>query len=249
MSDSAYNKPVFKYVGDSGLIVEFGHGFDVRVNNAVIAFEAALAGLHLSGVVDTTPTIKSVLVRYNPLVLPPSELRDRVAGLIDSRDWLEVEEPAGRSLWRIPALYGGEAGPDLAETAQLMGLTEDQAVESHTRTRQRVFMIGFAPGQAYLGLLSPQWNIPRLDRVVPFSPAGSILVAVCQTALYAVPNPTGWRLIARTPFSGFVPKSETPFKLSAGDEIIFEAITPADYRKLEEKAAAGETVAIREKIR
>ncbi len=248
MPGCAFQNPVFKNAGDSGLIVEFGTGFDVRVNNAVIAFESAFAEQRLNGVVDTTPTIKSVLIRYNPLTLAPAELRRRVSGLMESRDWLKVDQPEGRSLWRIPALYGGEAGPDLAETADLIGMSEDAAIESHCRTRQRVFMIGFAPGQAYLGILGPEWNIPRLNKVTPFSPAGSILVAVSQTALYAVPNPTGWRLIGRTPFRGFAPQDQTPFKLSAGDEIVFEAVSKADYQQLEKRAAKGEMVAVRESL-
>ena len=101
-------------------------------------------------------------------------------------------------------------------------LSEAVAIESHASARQRIYMIGFAPGQAYLGLLGPEWDIPRLTKINPNTPTGSILTALRQTNLYARPNPTGWRVIGRSPFRSFLPESEQPFKLAAGDEVIFE---------------------------
>ena len=84
------------------------------MNNAVIAFETAAQNLKLKGVVETAPSIKSVLVRFNPLTLYPAKLRDHLSDLIDSRNWTAAKPPAGRKRWRIPALYGGAADPDLA---------------------------------------------------------------------------------------------------------------------------------------
>jgi len=246
--NSAHEKPIFHNAGDSGLLIEFGTGFNERVNNAVIAFETAVQNLKLKGMVETTPSIKSVLVRFDPLTLYPAKLRDHLSDLIGSRNWMAAEPPASRKRWRIPALYGGAAGPDLAEMATLMGLSEAATIESHASARQRIYMIGFAPGQAYLGLLGPEWDIPRLTKINPNTPTGSILTALRQTNLYARPNPTGWRVIGRSPFRSFLPESGQPFKLAAGDEVIFEPINATEYKRLDDQTRRGACVASSEAL-
>ena len=61
-------------------------------------------------------------------------------------------------------------------------------------------------------------------------------------------EPTGWRTIARTPFLSFAPAAKVPFLLEPGDEIVFEPVSEADYRRLAERAAKGENIAQAEAI-
>ena len=241
-SPGAYPAPLFRLAGDQGLIVEFGDALDERINNAVIAFDARLKAAAPPGVIETAPTIRSVLVRFDPLETPFATMRARLTELLEERDWLKAEPPPGR-LWRIPARYGGEEGPDLAATAGLLGVSETEAVEAHAACRQRVFMLGFSPGFAYMGRLPERWALPRLEQVKPRVPTGSISVAVRQTVLCATPIPTGWRTIARTPFLSFDLTREPPFLLEAGDRIEFEPVSGAVYTRLCERAATGAPVA------
>jgi len=246
MNPLAYPQPQFRDAGESGLIVEFGDQLDEATNNAVIAFAAALDNLNIIGITETLPTIRSVMVKYDPLALPDETLRSQLAELIAAQDWMKAAPPDGRTLWHIPVGYGGEYGPDLSETAELLDISESEAIHGHQGVHQRVFMIGFAPGQAYLGQLSQMWDIPRRASITPHVPAGAVLVAVRQTVLYATPNPTGWRVIGRSPFRGFKPQSETPFLLSAGDEVVFEAVSEKEFLAGEKREARGECSARRE---
>ncbi len=54
--------------------------------------------------------------------------------------------PAG--MRRIPVVYDG---PDLAEVAELVGLSEAELIDAHAAGEHRVLFGGFAPGFAYVG--------------------------------------------------------------------------------------------------
>ena len=177
-----------------------------------------------------------------------NDLRDKISKLLDQTNWLLAAPPDGRRLWRIPALYGGSAGPDLAEAADLMGLSEDAAIAEHAATRQRIIMLGFAPGFAYLGTLPTHWNLPRLSRVKAEVPAGSISVAIRQSVLCATRIPTGWRTIANTAFRSFDSTKDPAFLVEPGDEIIFEPVNIKEHSRLGEQAAQGKAVATMERI-
>lgn len=234
--------PRLRPVGDRAVLVEFSDRLDPAANAAAIRFEARLRALVWDGVEETAPTIRSVLVVFDPLRLGAQDLEARLTGLLDAEDWMSAKAPAGR-LWRIPALYGGDAGPDLPATADALGMTEAEAVAAHAAARQRVTMLGFAPGFAYLAELPEAWNLPRLSHVKPEVPPGAISVAVRQTVMSATAAPTGWRTIARTAFRNFAPERATPFLIEPGDEIVFEPVSEAEHFRLMARAEAGQTVA------
>jgi len=246
--DGAYPNPEFRTAGESGLIVEFGDKLSFGVNNAAIAFDQLVREAAISGLVETVPTIRSLLVRFDPLVIHPVEMQARLEQLLGTGDWFSAEPPANRTRWRVPAVYGGEYGPDLAEVAALRGVSEQASIESHSATPLRILMIGFAPGQAYLGIHDESWNLPRLAHITPKIAAGSIAVAIRQTVLFPDDSPTGWRVIGRSPFRSFRPGSERPFPFSPGDEVVFEPVPPADFEGLAERDRNGDLIAVPESI-
>lgn len=241
-------EPVFRQAGECGLLVEFGDALDDRINNAVHAFDARLREEAIAGISETAPTIRSVLVRYDPLQTSPSTLRSVLSDLLLERDWLASPPPENRSLWRIPTLYGGPDGPDLDEVADLMAMSVDAAIEDHSKTRQRIYMLGFSPGFCYLGPLSDAWNLPRRTQVKPEIAPGSVCVAVRQTTLCSTAIPTGWHLIGRTSFRNFDVERDPAFLMEAGDEVIFESVDKILYDRIVEKAANGEFVGSREQL-
>ena len=82
--------------------------------------------------------------------------------------------------------------------AERCGLTAEQVVEVHTSVVYRAYMLGFAPGFAYLGELPAALELPRLDTPRRRVPAGSVAIAGRQTAVYPQATPGGWHLIGRT---------------------------------------------------
>lgn len=241
-------EPVFRQAGECGLLVEFGDALDERINNAAHAFDARLRQAELAGISETAPTIRSVLVRFDPLEISPATLRSALSDILLERDWLASPPPDNRSLWRIPTLYGGPEGPDLDEVADLMSMGVDTAIEEHSTTRQRIYMLGFAPGFCYLGPLSDGWNLPRRTEVKPEIAPGSVCVAVRQTTLCSTTIPTGWHLIGRTPFRNFDVERDPAFLMEAGDEVIFEAVDRNLFDRLSDQAAAGALIGSRERL-
>jgi KipI family sensor histidine kinase inhibitor len=144
-----------------------------------------------------------------------------------------VQDGAARTV-EIPVCYGGEHGADLDETAALCGLAADELVRLHQAEGLRVYMLGFAPGAPYIGLLDAKLAVPRLATPRTLVPAGSIGIANRQTVVYPTPAPGGWRLIGRTPRVLFDIARESPCLLRPGDRIRFTAIDADAFAHLEQ---------------
>ena len=77
--------------------------------------------------VETVPTYRSLLVHYDPLAVDFESLSAALSHLaMDLPDTV----PEGR-LWRVPVVYGGAFGIDLARTAARHGLTPAELIERH----------------------------------------------------------------------------------------------------------------------
>ncbi|MCY3879528.1 MAG: allophanate hydrolase subunit 1 [Rhodobacteraceae bacterium] len=214
--------------GDSAILVEFGATYSKSVSRAVRAFDSALSDSDTEGIVETAPTLRSVLIRYDPAVTDPESLENWCNAQLAASDWFKVECTADASIWRIPVLYGGDDGPDLDETAELAGLSAAQLIDLHSTSELTVLCLGFAPGLAYLAELPEEFAVPRRRTYGRPVKAGSILVANRQTVLPATPIPTGWRSIGVTPLPTFLSYRRHPFLLAPGDRVKFEPILASE---------------------
>jgi hypothetical protein len=75
------------------------------------------------------------------------------------------------------------------------------------------------PGFPYLGGLSPRIAAPRLQTPRQVVASGTVGIAGCQTGVYPLESPVGWRIIGRTPAQLFDPGRAEPFLISAGDRV------------------------------
>ncbi|KHN52652.1 5-oxoprolinase subunit PxpB [Pectobacterium fontis] len=121
----------------------------------------------------------------------------------------------------IPVIYGGEAGPDLADVAAHSGLTVSQVVEVHATAQYVVYFLGFQPGFAYLGGLHEKLHMPRRAEPRVRVPAGSVGIGGAQTGIYPLATPGGWQLIGRTSLKLFNPQMMPPTLLRPGDNVRF----------------------------
>jgi KipI family sensor histidine kinase inhibitor len=130
---------------------------------------------------------------------------------------------AGGPAHTIGVRYGGTDGPDLAEVAARLGLTEPEVVDRHTAAVYTVFMLGFTPGFPYLGPLPDALVLPRRATPRTSVPAGSVAIAGRQTGIYPAPTPGGWHLIGRTDETLWDPARDHPALLEPGDTVRFVA--------------------------
>lgn len=225
--------------GDTALVVEFGSVIDPAVNERVLALDAALAAAAIPGIIELTPTFRSLMIHYDPLQVGRAALIDRVTALEVSA---EIGRRAARR-WIIPCCYELPHGEDLAEAAQRMGMSPDRVMALHSQAVFRVHMYGFAPGFAYLGGLPEALGISRRAQPRPPHPANAVLMAGGMSAIGTFSMPTGWWVIGRTPERMYAPSRTPDFLVAVGDEIRFRPIDVETFARLEDRAAAGEILA------
>lgn len=228
------NFPVIRTVGLQGLLVTFADKLSEPSNRAALAFQGALEHRLMAGVIETSTSLASVFVRFEPSELSHDVLREQLQVLLADRDWYAAPLPEGRRFWRVPTVYGTDLAPQLAEAADAAGMTEAQAIDSLGSARVRVLTIGFAASQPYLGTLGEEWDLPRQTELTPMVPQGALVQAIRQFVLFTAPAPTGWRHVGQTGMRLFRPEMEDPFALRAGDELIFEPVARADFLRLRE---------------
>lgn len=212
--------------------IRFSDRIDEDVNDIVHQTAARLQAERKEGIEEIVPAFSSLTIYYDPLMI------DYIGIGAWLRKNIRRSEQAVRRSARtvvIPVCYGGEFGPDLPDVACFHGMTEDEVVALHSAGRYRVYMIGFSPGFAYLGGLSPRLATPR--RPVPRTkvPAGSVGIAGGQTGVYPLATPGGWQLIGRTPLKLFDPHREKPSLLAAGDIVAFQPIGADEFARWSEE--------------
>lgn len=221
--------------GDTALVVEFGDSVDRRISMRVLALARSLNEIRLDGVVETVPTFRSLLVHYDPLVLATVTLVARIDELMQS---LRITEDAGRR-WRLPACYDARLAPDLDDVASRTGLSSAQVVERHSAVAYHVYMLGFLPGQAYMGDVPADLALPRRETPRLKIPAGSLAIATTMTCIFPLETPCGWHIIGRSPIPLWERRPGSGALLAPGDEVIFAPVSLREYEGLSAKVADG----------
>ena len=91
----------FLCAGDRALIVEFGDRVDRALSEEVLRLNAIIASSTISGVVETVPTFRSLMVHYDPLVTTGANLEQEIRILLDRDHTPRI----GAKLWRVPVCY------------------------------------------------------------------------------------------------------------------------------------------------
>lgn len=182
--------------------------------DTVHRLHAALLDRDPPGVADVVPGWDTLLVVARP------EDAHRLDGLRgELPGWpLPALAPARRRTVELPVTYDG---PDLADVAELTGLTAAEVVARHSAPAYVVAFLGFVPGFPYLVGLDPALRVPRLPTPRTSVPAGSVGIGGDQTGIYPGPTPGGWRIIGRTDATLFDPAATPPALLRPGDRLRF----------------------------
>ncbi|CUK02338.1 Sporulation inhibitor KipI [Ruegeria denitrificans] len=215
-------------------MVSFADTMAESSNRAALAFRNAIDLLGCDGVIETSASLASAYIRFDPVALSHVEIHRQVEQILREKNWYQEPLPAGRRLWRVPTVYGGKLAPQFDEAAAAAGLSPSEAIKRLGESRVRVLTIGFAPGQPYLGPLGPEFDIPRLKELTPMLPEGALVLAISQFVLFSRPTPTGWRHVGQTAFRCFRPEAEQSFALRPGDEMEFPPISRAELDNIRE---------------
>lgn len=214
--------PIVSPLGDASLTLTFGSGISKALNEIVVARARILAQAELAGVTDVVPAYAAVTVHYDPEMIGYDDMRRRVMHLLENNDDIGggIAPTEGR-LHRIPVQYDGA---DLAEVANRTGMPAHDVVSLHSGMEYRVFVTGFVPGFAYLGLLDERLSLPRREAPRKRVSAGSVAIAERQTGVYPADTPGGWHLIGTTSERMFDARRDPPALLGVGDIVRFEPL-------------------------
>ena len=225
--------------GDSAITVEFSRSIDEMANQRVLALDRTLARETITGVTETVPTYRSLLVHYDPVQID----FDTLSGKLVTLALLPVPPITKMRRWRIPVAYGGEHGIDLEDVARTLKSTPENIVARHVAGDYRVAMIGFTPGWSYLSGLDTSLQMPRLQNPRLVTPAGTISIGGVQTGVQCLAGPSGWHLLGRTAVRTYQLHRDPIFLLEPGDAVTFSAVDAKTFTEQDRAAAAGEIVA------
>lgn len=191
---------------------------------------------------EFVPGYDSVLAPFDPAYISRqafcdwllAQLAEVIAGW-ESGGLRDVVHPRRH---RLPVVYGGSRGPDLEKVAARNGLSPEEVIRIHSEAEYSVYLVGFAPGFAYLGALPPAIDAPRLERPRPAVPGGTVAIAAGLTGVYPLASqPGGWNLLGYTPFVLFDPAQDPPVRFLPGDRVTFYPVAEADLPRFQNEKA------------
>ena len=226
--------------GDTAFTVEFGNEISPQINDQVMALHAAIgaakAAGKLAGVVETVPSMRSLMVTYDPMAISRADLQPRIDTLIAGG--LKTGLKSRRVT--IPCCYDDpEFAPDLEEVAERAKKTPEQVIAAHLASAFKVYVLGFMPGLAYIAGLDQSLYLPRRPEPRVRVPRSSVAIAMDMTTIYPFESPGGWHLIGRTPLMMFDQRREQPVFLAPGDSLTFQRIDRKSYDRIASQVEAG----------
>jgi KipI family sensor histidine kinase inhibitor len=214
--------------GDGAIVVEFGDEVDPVLNARALSFSKRLDARSYAGIMETVPTFRSVSVYYDPLILEPGVLISIIEELLTDHDTSAATE----NLWRIPVCYDSRLAEDFEPLVDRLGGSRDRLINLHSGRVYSIYMLGFLPGQPYLGELAADLRLPRRSTPRTKIPAGSIGIATSLTSIFPTETPCGWHLIGRTPVKLWTHDADPRPLLAPGDKVQFEPISFAGFEEL-----------------
>lgn len=196
----------------------------------VLALHDALAPTAPDGLVELVPAARTLLVSVDPARLPLESaarwVRAGAAAAGGGATETTAATPAGTADGTSAAVVidVDYRGDDLAETAELVGVSVEHLVARHAATAWRVAFIGFAPGFGYLVADDWPFDVPRLDVARTRVPSGAVGLAGAFSGAYPRESPGGWRLVGRTDAALWDPHAESPALLVPGRTVRFRAV-------------------------
>jgi KipI family sensor histidine kinase inhibitor len=214
-------------------LIEFEAEVSLETNRKARRLACGLEHAHQTGLKMALPAYRSVIVYFDPFETAAEQIMGTAEKI--AADLTQMEAPAARR-FKLPTVYGGKYGPDLARVAEKTGLTRAEVIDRCASIRLPVYFLGFICSQAYLGGVPEAIWVPRHDTPRPLVAGGSFGIAGPQANILAVDSPSGLNYLGRTFVKVFDPAVFPPTAFRPGDQVQCVAVTE------DEALAAGTQV-------
>jgi urea carboxylase len=260
-------KVVGRLAGDSYLLVEYGEMIlDLNLRIRVYSLEETLVGMHLDGILETIPGVRSLLIKYDCLKLSLSQLVETLKSVEKNLPVSEEVEVPSRIVhlpiafhdrWTREAIaqymqrVRAEAPylPDNMEFVARCNNLEDIGQVAEYLQATPLLVLGL--GDVYLGApcavpLDPRYRlvVPKYNPARMFTPEGAVGIGGSYICIYPMESPGGYQLVGRTlpiwnTWQTTPAFAETPWLLRFFDRIQFESVDETELEKDREAMLEG----------
>ncbi len=229
-------------LGETALIIDFGNTIDESINKLVHSLFYQLQNDPIPGMIEAVPGYSSLTIYYDILFI-----RNTLNKQTTAFEWISeslkkfipkenIETGDPQILIKVPVCYESEYGPDLGFIASQNKISREEVIYFHTSTTYHIYMLGFLPGFAYMGMVDEKISSSRKQKPVFVEP-GSIGIAGKQTGIYPFRSQGGWQIIGRTPIKLFDKEKINPVLFKAGDKVQFYSITKDEFEDIKSRNA------------
>ena len=216
-------------IGDCGITCDFGDEVNKNTNKEVIKLfnfiQDSVNKSKIKGILNYTPSYNKLIINFELGQIKSNEIIE----FIKSSDYSKINLPENNKIVEIPICYDEEFALDIKRLEQKTKLNFKEIVSKHLETNFFVYMIGFVPGQPFLGDLNKNLYHDRLDTPRIRINKGSVGIVEKFCTIYTFESPGGWNIIGRTPFELFnINKTNTSI-LSPGDTVKFKSISKKEF--------------------
>ena len=212
-------------IGDCGITCDFGDEVSKKTNKEVIKLfnfiQESVKSKKIKGILNYTPSYNKLIINFDLGEVKSKE----VIEFIKNSDYSKTTLSKTNKLVEIPICYDEEFALDIKRLEQKTKLNFKEITKEHLNTEFFVYMIGFVPGQPFLGDLNKNLYHDRLDTPRVKINKGSVGIVEKFCTIYTFDSPGGWNIIGKTPLDLFNINKKDTSMLSPGDTVKFKSIT------------------------
>ncbi len=266
MSPVAHHLARARYTwgGDEFLFVEIAESMSLAANVKANAMATRLSAQEIDGVVDICPANASLLLRFDPDVVPPDRLEALVREVEEEIAQLS-EQTLQTRIIEIPVWYDDPYtretgarfrkghqrpdGTDLDFAAEENDLSSPQEfIRKHHESPWLVSMVGFVAGLPFMFQIVPQEDqleVPKYLSPRTDTPPLTVGHGGCFACIYSVRGAGGYQMfgIAAAPIFDPAQKladfSDFMIFFRPGDIVKFKPVDEDEYRAIRAEVDAG----------
>jgi allophanate hydrolase subunit 1 len=249
-----YQEPVFRFLADSYVGVEFGDDADLRNNFRVIALVEAFRALEAPWALEVVPTLREFGVVYDRTRIGPEAVADAIAALLPE---VRSAPSVTSRLFKLPVWYrdpwseeiNRKAGlkPSIEIVAEANGCTAEEVVTRHSGTDYWVTCVGWGPGCYFAYPIARALGVsgPKLQTARPYASERLLMLGGLCTAAMPFPGPSGYQMLGRLAVPIYRPQAdiagipEHGAVFRAGDRHRYVPVGPLEYEAVREQIARG----------
>lgn len=264
MSASTIQQARYTWGGDEFLFVEIDEAMSLAANFTANAMANLLQHRGVDGITDICPANASLLIRFNPDLVPPQELEDLVRS-VEAEVAQLTHQTLSTRIIEIPVWYDDPftretgsrfrkghqrpEGTDLDFAAEENGLASAaEFIRRHHESPWLVSMVGFVAGLPFMFQVVPQdeqLEVPKYLSPRTDTPPLTVGHGGCFACIYSVRGAGGYQMFGIAAAPIFDPAQRLPdfdnflIFFKPGDIVKFKPVDEAEYRKIQAQVESG----------